>query len=78
MNGIISLAPGGIGPAMALEMLKRDDLMRLSQEIIRSFYHQRVLETIDIIRRYLPKERCLIHKPGIICSQCNRVFYSIL
>ncbi len=63
VNGIISLAPGGIGPAMALEMLKRDDLMRLSQEIIRSFYHQRVLETIDIIRRYLPKERCLIHKP---------------
>lgn len=63
VNGIISLAPGGIGPAMALEMLKRDDLMRLSQDVIGPFYHQRVLETINIIRRYLPEERCLIHKP---------------
>ncbi|MBG2711850.1 valine--pyruvate transaminase [Proteus mirabilis] len=63
VNGIISLAPGGIGPAMALEMLKRDDLMRLSQDVIGPFYHQRVLETIHIIRRYLPEERCLIHKP---------------
>lgn len=63
VNGIISLAPGAIGPAMALEMLKCDDLIRLSQEVIGPFYHQRVLETIEIIRRYLPKERCLIHKP---------------
>lgn len=63
VNSIISLAPGGIGPAMALEMLKRDDLMRLSQDVIGPFYHQRILETIHIIRRYLPEDRCLIHKP---------------
>ena len=27
MNGIISLAPGGIGPAMMCEMIKRQDLL---------------------------------------------------
>ncbi len=63
MNGIISLAPGGIGPAMACEMIKRNDLLRLSQEVIKPFYQQRVQETIAIIRRYLSPERCLIHKP---------------
>lgn len=62
-NGIISLAPGGIGSAMALEMLKRDDLLRLSQDVVGPFYHQRVIKTIEIIRRYLSPERCLIHKP---------------
>lgn len=63
MNGIISLSPGSIGPALANEMIVRDDLLRLSNEVVRPFYQQRVAETIDIIRRYLSPERCLIHKP---------------
>ena len=34
MNGIISLSPGGIGPAMMCEMIKRNDLLRLSNDVI--------------------------------------------
>lgn len=63
MNGIINLAPGSIGPAIAHEMIQRGDLLRLSNEVVRPFYQQRVQQTIEIIRRYLPEERCLIHKP---------------
>ena len=63
MNGIISLSPGGIGPAMMCEMIKRNDLLRLSNEVIKPFYYQRVQETIATIRRYLPEDLCLIHKP---------------
>ncbi|EDX8064938.1 aminotransferase class I/II-fold pyridoxal phosphate-dependent enzyme [Salmonella enterica subsp. enterica serovar Javiana] len=63
MNGIISLAPGGMGPAMMCEMIKRNDLLRLSETVIKPFYYQRVQQTIAIIRRYLSEERCLIHKP---------------
>lgn len=63
MNGIISLSPGGVGPAIACEMIKRNDLLRLSETVIKPFYLQRVQETIAIIRRYLSPERCLIHKP---------------
>jgi len=63
MNGIISLAPGGIGPAMMCEMIKRNDLLRLSETVIKPFYYQRVQETMATLRRYLPEERCLIHKP---------------
>ncbi|AWH88955.1 valine--pyruvate transaminase [Limnobaculum parvum] len=63
MNGIISLAPGSIGPALALEMIERGDLLRLSEQVIRPFYQQRVAQTLAIIRRYIPAERCLIHKP---------------
>ena len=54
---------GGIGPAMMCEMIKRNDLLRLSNDVIKPFYYQRVQETIAILRRYLPEERCLIHKP---------------
>ncbi len=63
MNGIISLAPGSIGPAIANEMIVRGDLLRLSDEVIRPFYHNKVQETLAILRRYLPEDRCLIHKP---------------
>ncbi|WP_337023550.1 MULTISPECIES: valine--pyruvate transaminase [unclassified Pantoea] len=63
MNGIISLAPGSIGPAIATEMIVRGDLLRLSEEVIKPFYQAKVSETIAILRRYLPEERCLIHKP---------------
>ncbi|AWP31077.1 valine--pyruvate transaminase [Pantoea eucalypti] len=63
MNGIISLAPGSIGPAIANEMIRRGDLLRLSEEVIKPFYQQKVQQTIAILRRYLPEDRCLIHKP---------------
>ncbi|MFS7219288.1 valine--pyruvate transaminase [Rahnella inusitata] len=63
MNGIISLSPGSVGPAIAHEMIVRGDLLRLSEEVIKPFYYQRVQETIATLRRYLPEERCLIHKP---------------
>jgi len=63
MNGIISLAPGSIGPAIANEMIGRGDLLRLSEEVIKPFYQAKVSETIAILRRYLPQDRCLIHKP---------------
>lgn len=48
---------------MMCEMIKRNDLLRLSETVIKPFYYQRVQETIAIIRRYLPENRCLIHKP---------------
>ena len=63
MNGIISLAPGSIGPAIATEMIVSGDLLRLSEEVIKPFYQAKVSETIAILRRYLPEDRCLIHKP---------------
>lgn len=63
MNGVISLAPGSIGPAIANEMIVRGDLLRLSEEVIKPFYQAKVGETIAILRRYLPEDRCLIHKP---------------
>lgn len=63
MNGIISLAPGGVGATMALEMIRRGDLLRLSDTVIRPFYQQRVRDAITLIQRHLPAQRCLIHKP---------------
>lgn len=52
INGIISLAPGGIGPAMLNSMIRRGDLLRLCEEVNRPFYRRRVDEAIACIRRW--------------------------
>lgn len=63
INGIMCLTPGGAGPVMVNEMIHRGDLLRLSEQVIKPFYQQRVNNTIHIIRRYLSSDDCLIHKP---------------
>lgn len=63
INGIMCLTSGGTGPVMVNEMIRRGDLLRLSEQVIRPFYQQRVNDTIHIIRRYLSPNDCLIHKP---------------
>lgn len=57
------LTPGGTGPVMVNEMIHRGDLLRLSEQVIKPFYQQRVNDTIHLIRRYLSPNDCLIHKP---------------
>lgn len=63
MNGIVSLAPGGVGPTLVNEIIRRGDLQRLCDDVIRPFYRERTALALDILRRHLPAERCLVHKP---------------
>ncbi|STJ15233.1 class I and II aminotransferase [Escherichia coli] len=55
MNGIISLAPGGIGPAMMCEMIKRNDLLRLSETVINRF-------TTSVFRKLSPSFAAIYRK----------------
>ncbi len=63
MNGIVSLAPGSVGPVLMNEMIRRGDLSRLCNDVIRPFYRERATQTLDILRRHLSEEHCLVHKP---------------
>ncbi|QGS59308.1 valine--pyruvate transaminase [Shewanella algae] len=63
INGIISLAPGSMGPAMATEMIARGDMLRLGNEVVRPFYLQRAQQTVAMLQRALPDSRFRIHKP---------------
>lgn len=63
MSGIINLAPGSMGPALALRMLEKNDLLRVSETIIKPFYHQKSLHTIEMLQQALPDPRFRIHKP---------------
>ncbi|MCL1139185.1 valine--pyruvate transaminase [Shewanella pneumatophori] len=63
LNGIISLAPGGFGPAIAKHMIESGDLLRLSEEVIKPFYQQKSEFAVDLLQQSISDSRFKIHKP---------------
>lgn len=63
MNGIISLAPGSVGPALAHHMIEKGDLLTLSTEVIKPFYQQKSQRAVELLQTAISDERFRIHKP---------------
>ncbi|MGR5237299.1 valine--pyruvate transaminase [Vibrio alfacsensis] len=63
MNGIISLAPGSVGPALANHIIGKGDLLKLSSEVIKPFYKQKSLRAVELLQQAISDERFRIHKP---------------
>lgn len=62
-NGVLHLAPGGIGARLAMEMVRSGEIMKISQEIVQPFYKRKAFETLDLFREELAGLPCRIHKP---------------
>ncbi|MDG2748622.1 valine--pyruvate transaminase [Vibrio parahaemolyticus] len=63
MNGIISLAPGSVGPALANHIIVKGDLLKLSSEVIKPFYKQKSQRAVELLQQAITDERFRIHKP---------------
>jgi valine--pyruvate aminotransferase len=63
MTSVMSLAPGGMGPALALDMVKSGEITRISRELIRPFYQQRAERAVEQLREELEGLPFGIHKP---------------
>ncbi|OED71742.1 valine--pyruvate transaminase [Vibrio splendidus ZS-139] len=63
MNGIISLAPNSVGPAIANHMIEKGDLLRLSSEVIKPFYKDKSLRAVELLQQAIDDPRFRIHKP---------------
>ncbi|EGR1344183.1 valine--pyruvate transaminase [Vibrio parahaemolyticus] len=63
MNGIISLAPGSVGPALANHIIAKGDLLKLSSEEIKPFYKQKSQRAVELLQQAITDERFRIHKP---------------
>ncbi|UPR52201.1 valine--pyruvate transaminase [Vibrio cyclitrophicus] len=63
MNGIISLAPNSVGPAIANHMIEKGDLLRLSSEVIKPFYKDKSLRAVELLQDTIDDPRFRIHKP---------------
>ncbi|EIA3186328.1 TPA: valine--pyruvate transaminase [Vibrio parahaemolyticus] len=63
MNGIISLAPGSVGPALANHIITKGDLLKLSSEVIKPFYKQKSQRAVELLQQAITDKRLRIHKP---------------
>ncbi|UTM57338.1 valine--pyruvate transaminase [Photobacterium sp. CCB-ST2H9] len=63
MNGVLSLAPGSVGPAIANKMIERGDLLRLSEDVIKPFYQAKSQQAVKWLQEAIPDPRFRVHKP---------------
>lgn len=63
INGVMHLAPGGIGARMARELVQSGEIMRMSRDIVQPFYRRKAMNALDVFRRELGDLPGLIHKP---------------
>lgn len=63
MNAVISLAPGSFGASMALDLIRTREIMRISHDIIRPSYRQKVEKAVKWLREELAGTNFYIHKP---------------
>jgi len=63
MTSVFSLAPGGMGPALALDMVKSGEITRISREVVRPFYEAKAKRAVAQLQRELAGLPFAIHKP---------------
>lgn len=63
MNGIISLALGSIGPALALDLIKTGKMTELSEQAIKPYYYARAQHAQELFHKELQGLDYYIHKP---------------
>lgn len=62
INGILTLAPQSLGPALALDLVRSGAITRLSQTVIRPYYEKKSRRAVALLREELAGVECFIHK----------------
>ena len=63
MTSVFSLAPGSLGPALALNLVRSGEVLRLSKEVIRPFYGNKSKRAVNQLKEELKGLPYAIHKP---------------
>lgn len=63
MNAIFNLAPGSVGTAIAAELLRDGEIIRISRDVIRPYYLEKSQRAFAQLRQHLVGLDCFIHKP---------------
>jgi len=62
LSGIMALSPGGIGPEIALPLVKSKEIIELSDQVIRPFYKHKSEVAIKLLTEKIHSENFRIHK----------------
>ena len=62
LSGIMALSPGGIGPEIALPLVKTKEIIKLSDDVIKPFYQKKSEVAVKLLLEKIPNENFRIHK----------------
>jgi len=62
LSGIMALSPGGIGPEVALPLVKTKEILKLSNEVIKPYYFSKSQKAIQLIQSQIKTPNLKIHK----------------
>lgn len=63
MNAVMSLAPGGLGGALAVDALRTRSILRLSHNVIQPHYRRKAEQAVSWLQEELDDVDFFIHKP---------------
>jgi valine--pyruvate aminotransferase len=63
LNAVISLAPGGLGAALALDLVRTGQVIRVSQDLIKPYYARKAEQAVAYLHRQLDGIDYYIHRP---------------
>ncbi|MCM8537868.1 MAG: valine--pyruvate transaminase [Lentisphaeraceae bacterium] len=63
INSILSLSPGSWGANIAKGLLEDGEIIRMSHEVIRPYYHSKALKALEVIKREFDGLDYAVHKP---------------
>lgn len=64
MTSVFSLAPGSLGPALALDLVKSGEITRVSNEVVKPFYDEKAKRAVAQLRKEVGSHvKMRIHKP---------------
>jgi valine--pyruvate aminotransferase len=62
LSGIMALSPGGIGPEIALPLVKSKEIISLSNDVIKPYYQAKSEKAIALLQSKITTENFKIHK----------------
>jgi valine--pyruvate aminotransferase len=63
VNAVMSLAPGGIGPALLTDLVGTSRIIALGRDIIQPFYRTKMQEALALIHRHFAGLDYRVHQP---------------
>ena len=63
LNAIHHLAIGSTGPVLVNSLVESGEILKLSQTLIKPYYHQRMREAVGWVKHYMNDLPVLIHQP---------------
>jgi len=63
VNAVMSLAPGGVGPALLTDLVRTGEILRLAHDVIQPFYRGKMQAVVEQIHQCFEGSDYRVHKP---------------